>query len=77
MLLVVEVRFLDTNNNLRAGELVNPYRVVNADGEFDVEFVGDHEVDIYCYRSNGDEEIFRTHISRVASMRQVVPQAAA
>lgn len=65
----VEVRFLDEDNHLRAGELVNPHRVI--DRGVEVEFMGDHEVDVYCFRSNGEEHIFRTHISRVASMREV------
>ncbi len=65
----IEVRFLDDANHLRAGELVNPHRVVGH--AFDIEFTGNHEIDVYCFRSNGEEHIFRTHISRVASMRQV------
>lgn len=67
----IEVRFLDEDNHLRAGELVNPHRVIDGRGALDVEFIGDHEVDVYCFRSNGEEHIFRTHISRVASMREV------
>lgn len=66
----VEVRFLDENDHVRAGELVNPFRLIDRNG-FDVEYVGNHEVDVYCFRSNGEEHIFRTHISRVASMRAV------
>jgi hypothetical protein len=70
-MLAVEVRFLDEADVLRAGELVNPYRP--ADGGYaEVEFIGDNEVDVFCFRSNGETHIFRTHISRVASMRQVV-----
>ena len=65
----IEVRFLDEANILRAGELVNPRTVDN--GNVFIEFAGDHEVDVYVFRSNGEEHIFRTHISRVASMREV------
>lgn len=68
----IEVHFLDENDKVRAGELVNPNWVVDRRGALDVEFVGDNEVDVYCFRSNGEEHIFRTHISRVASMFPVV-----
>lgn len=64
---MIEVRFLDEDDRLRAGELVNPCRVIERGVE--VEFYGDNEVDVFCFRSNGEEHIFRTHISRVASMR--------
>lgn len=69
MSITVEIRFVDEKGHLRAGELVNPHRV--ADRGVDVEYVGDHEIDVYVFRSNGEEHIFRTHISRVASMRPV------
>lgn len=65
----IEVRFLDENDRVRGGELVNPHRVI--DRGIEVEFTGDNEVDVFCLRSNQETHIFRTHISRVASMRPV------
>jgi hypothetical protein len=72
MLTAIEVRFLDESGNIRAGELVNPARPNYEDGTVEVEFVGDNEVDILSFRSNNQPYFFRTHISRVASMREVV-----
>lgn len=65
----VAVYFLDENNNVRAGELLNPYRT---DGRgFDIEYVGDHEIDVYVLGNGDDDYIFRTHVSRVSAIREV------
>jgi hypothetical protein len=64
----VEVRFLDANDVLRGGELLTPHTLNFDTDMIEVEFVGDHEVDIMFARSTGQWNIYRTHISRVGNM---------
>lgn len=67
----IEVRFLDESNEEQGGELLTPNRP-NSDGSVDVQYVGDHEIDVVIWNPVTDElHIVRTHISRVSSMRQV------
>lgn len=67
----IQVHFLHGEDVL-AGELVNPYSPDYEQGAVNVEFVGDNEVDVLVFRSDDLPFIFRTHISRVASMKEVV-----
>lgn len=62
----IGVRFLDETGTIREGEMINPFRV--EDGEVVAEFCGDNEIDVMTVRSNGEDHIFRTHISRVSVM---------
>lgn len=62
----IGVRFLDENGTIREGELINPFRIEG--NEIVAEFVGDNEIDVMTPRSNGEDHIFRTHISRVSLM---------
>lgn len=62
----IGVRFLDEEGTIREGELVNPFRI--EDDEIVAEFIGNNEVDVMTVRSNGEDHIFRTHISRVVVM---------
>lgn len=63
----VAVRFLDTDDQIKGGELVNPFTVDDLGG-INFEYVGDGEVDIMRVTSKGVLVSNRVHASRVANM---------
>lgn len=61
----VGVLFLDEDDNLRDGELINPYHTEN--GEVVVHHEGDLMLSVMCPTADGGEDIHVTHASRVST----------